>query len=97
MIAVFYDRKNKCEVHSDQLMSINLMSSYAAIDCEGEADGTPVSRLINPELYKTTDCIADIGYKSPNCSASSNWDFWCKLGDLVFLRLEERMNERSFK
>jgi hypothetical protein len=92
MIAVFYDRKNKCEVRSDQLMSINLMSlmsSYAGINCEGEKDGTPVSKLMDKELYKVTEVIGDVGYKSPKCADFHNWDFWCKLGDLVFLRLED--------
>lgn len=92
MKAIFYDRKNKCEVSSDQLMEISLWETYAAVDNEGFAPGTPVKTLTDEYgegcLSISTRRIGELGYKSDNCPSYKNWDYWCNTSDLVFLRLE---------
>lgn len=93
MIAVFYDRKNKCEVTSNKLTRIRLQSDYAAIDNEGYPSGTPVHELIDKygkeHLLIATKTIGEVGYKTENCPDYKNWDNWCMESDLIFLRLEE--------
>ncbi len=89
MIAVFYDRKNKQEVSSDQLMPINFVEYYAVADHEGERDGCPLSKMSNTELYVKECQLGSIGYKSKNCHDYANWDLYLTESDLVFLRLEE--------
>lgn len=88
MKAVFYDRKNKCEVSSDQLMSINLIEEYLVTDCDDSpAPGQPFS----PEhtSYVKERRLGELGYKSKKCPKHSNWDFWTNTNELIFLRLEE--------
>lgn len=92
MRAVFYDRKNRQEVGSDQLMSIKLMESYAAVDDEGFSQGTPVKTLTEKYgedcLSIATRQIATLGYKSEKCPSYCNWDLWLNESDLVFLRMD---------
>lgn len=88
MIAVFYDRKNRCCVGSDQLMTINLVETSLVIDNEGAA-GEWQGRKKQKAFIKE-DQIADLGYKSDKCPTSQNWDKHTTLNDLVFLRLQER-------
>lgn len=76
MIVVFYDRKNKREVKSSELMRIRLVRNVYVDD----GDGTMVSSEIE---------IASVGYKDKNCGSHTNWDLYCTENDLVFLRLEE--------
>ena len=77
MKAIFYDRKNKCEVSSDQLMEIKLVETYMLLD---ENIQFPKDKL-----------IGSLGYKSNPEEKSQkhiNWDKWTNIQDLVFLRLE---------
>ena len=93
MIVLFYDRKNKRQVRSDQLMSINLCESYAAVSDEGFGPGTPVKTLTDKYgdecLVIATRILATIGYKSENCPKYCNWDLWTTINDLIFLNFEE--------
>ena len=90
--SVFYDRKNHCEVRASQLMAINLVESYAAVDDEGFGPGTAVKTLTEKYgedcLVIATRKVSAYGYKSPKCPDYCNWDFHCNLQDLIFLRLE---------
>ena len=92
MKVIFYDRKNRQEVSNEQLMNINLVRSFAAIDDEGYTPGTLVSKLV--EMYGdevmvvATEKIGSLGYKSKDCAPRCRWDLWCNESDLVFLRVE---------
>ena len=92
MKAVFYDRKNRQEVSNEQLMSINFVRSFAAVDDEGFPPGTPIQTLVDkygPEtVVIATEQIGSLGYKSKNSSPHCNWDLWCNESDLIFLRME---------
>ncbi len=50
MIALFYDKKNKRQVTSDQLMKINYVENYATIDTDGEYVNT--GRKILPNSFE---------------------------------------------
>lgn len=50
LIAVFYDRKNKREVKSTDLMTINLVDNYASIDTDDRFVET--GRRIIPESFE---------------------------------------------
>jgi hypothetical protein len=50
MIAIFYDRKNKRNVTSDELMKINLKQDIAVIDTDDDMVAT--GRRINPESFE---------------------------------------------
>ena len=86
MIAVFYDRKNKREVSSEQLVSINCVREIVVGDSDGYA-----CRKIKPgqQLYLEKDLVAELGYKSEDCPDYANWNLYTTTKDLVFLRLEE--------
>lgn len=91
MDVLFYDRKNDCNVKASQLMEINLVECYGAIDDEGFGAGTPVKTLT--EKYGE-EChvigqrvVSKLGYKSEKCPAFCNWDNHLNPSDLVFLKL----------
>ena len=88
MKAVFYDRKNKREVTSEQLMSANLIEEYLVVDSDGCAPGTKYT----PDTFDTYLAerkLGELAYKSEKCSSPYNWDLWTSTSELVFLRLEE--------
>ena len=87
MKAIFYDRKNKREVSSDDLQLINLIEEFVSVDGDGCAPYTP----FDPNKYESFIVerpLGELGYKSPSCHSVSNWDLWTNTSDLVFLRLE---------
>lgn len=81
---VFWDRKNKREVRSSQLMFTNVVQHYVTC-CD--ADDAPRPAL--EELSNTQQVIGEIGYKSESCPSYCNWDLYSMEVDLVFIRLEE--------
>lgn len=88
MKAIFYDRKNKREVSSDQLMSTRVVEEYVVVDGEGCRNGTP----FDPNKFDsfiTERTIGELCYQSDKCDKPYNWDLWTNTGELVFLRLEE--------
>jgi len=89
MKALFYDRKNKRNVSSDELLPINFVEVYMVSDSEEYSSGIWQGQDMHPLYYKERQ-IANLGYKSENCPKHSNWDFYCKDEDLVFLRMEEK-------
>ena len=88
MKAVFYDRKNKRQVTSEELMSTNLVEVYTVCDSEEFSSGKWHGQDIHPLHYKERQ-IANLGYKSEKCPSHCNWDLYCRDEDLVFLRMEE--------
>jgi hypothetical protein len=88
MIAIFYDRKNKREVSSGQLMEAKLMEEILTVDGNGCKDFA----IYHPDRYEafiTERMVGELAYKSPNCPKHKNWDVWTNTVDLVFLRMEE--------
>lgn len=88
MKAIFYDRKNKREVSSDQLMGTKLVEEYVVVD----GDGYPNNTRFDPNNYESfikERTIGELGYKSEKCDKIYNWDLWTNTNELVFLRLEE--------
>jgi hypothetical protein len=88
MKAIFYDRKNKRQVSSDELMSINFVEVYMVSDSDELSSGKWMGDDIHPLYYKERQ-IANLGYKSEECKSYCNWDLSCRDEDLVFLRMEE--------
>lgn len=92
MNAIFYDRKNKCEVSANDLLTIKLVESYAGVDDEGFSVGTPIHTVTKKYghdcLFVGERIVSEFGYKSKNCPSYCNWDFHCNYSDLVFLRFE---------
>lgn len=92
MKAIFYDRKNKCEVSSEDIFKIDMYESYAVVDDEGFKPGTSVKEITDKYgancLSFSRRIVGEFGYKSKKCPESNNWDNWCNTSDLVFLRLE---------
>jgi hypothetical protein len=89
MKAIFYDRKNKREVSSEELMSANLKEEYAVVDGNGLPEHTHLNATIGLDSYLRQRVIGELGYKSKECESYKNWDLWTMLNDLVFLRLED--------
>lgn len=102
MIAIFYDRRNKLMVRSDQLVPTNCVAEVLQGDSqEGSYLNKPISELLEPEkgrdaegeyeypgaLTWHTIQIATLGYKSESCPGYMNFDKQCSLSDLVFLEL----------
>lgn len=83
MIALFYDRKNKCQVRSDELHLIKLVREVWCGNSQEPEEKYPGT----DHLQK--DILGSIGYKSPKCPSYCNWDFWCNISDLVFIDLTE--------
>lgn len=79
MKVIFYDRKNNREVSNKELKKTNCVVEL--VRCDDEAK-------MYPE-YPYTMQIGSYGYKSKNCPKYQNWDLYCMLNDLVFLRLED--------
>lgn len=80
--AIFYDRKHNCEVSADQICGINLVVTLARTQCDHE-------RKTRKTISSAWDMQqGELGYKSPECTKSQNWDRWLNYGDLVFLRFE---------
>lgn len=86
--AVFYDRKNEREVKSSELMGSKVVYGVRTVDADDlECDHCHGARNI---------LIGEVGYKAkgedvkkfPNW-AYSNWDFYCMMTDLVFLRFDD--------
>lgn len=92
MIVLFYDRKNKCQVKSTELMPINLIKTFAGVDSEGYPRGTPVKTITKKYgedcLFVSEEVMSTYGYKSVGCPDHCNWDNHCNVQDLVFLGLE---------
>lgn len=86
MIVVFYDTKNNCEVKSNQLVFINYVC-----DCLFGDQDDPSTSL--NELGYHRFQLGDIGWKSKDCPSYKNWDMWTLRSNLVFLRLEEEIEE----
>ncbi len=87
MEAIFYDRKNRRQVSSSELMSINFVEVYMVADSEEFKDGPWQGNDKHP-LYYHEKQIANLGYKSESCPKHCNWDLSCRDEDLVFLRME---------
>lgn len=87
MKAIFYDRLNKREVSSDQLMPTKLIEEQVVADTEGEA---PCKlKLGHHEVYVKKVVVAELCYKTDDCPKYMNFDMDTTLSELVFLRLEE--------
>ena len=86
MKAIFYDRKNKREVSSDQLNNINLVETYLTVDADEINSGEWDQKKHKGYLHERK--ISDLGYKSENCGNHQNWDLHTSLVNLIFLRLE---------
>jgi len=97
MKAIFYDRKNKLEVTSEQLKPIKLVRNQLCYDHdhEGALDSLPPGADMSqgdPRLegfYVRSEPVAELGYRSEKCPTYVNWDLSCNLSDLVFLKLDE--------
>ena len=88
MKAIFYDRKNKREVSSDQLIATKLVEEYLTVD----GDGCSKNTRFDPSKFESfikERTIGELGYKSEKCDKIYNWDLWTNTSELVFLRLEE--------
>lgn len=92
MKVIFYDKRNRQEISSDQLIKINLRETKLSIDNQGYQDGTPLQTLMDnfgkDSIKIYSDQIGSIGYKSKICPGHMNWDRWLNESDLIFLRLE---------
>lgn len=89
MIAVFYDRKNRCTVTSEQLMTINLCQSRLRV-ITAAAHGSEWQGRKKEKTFIDEEQVANLGYQSPKCPTSQNWDVYTTINDLVFLRLESK-------
>jgi hypothetical protein len=92
MNAIFYDRRNNREVSSAELMPINLVYGVITVDVD-DPDFKKYLHgacLLPPhEKGGRNVQLGEYGYKSENCEKYKNWDLYCMLTDLVFLRLED--------
>jgi len=83
MKAIFYDRRNKREISSDQLCEINLVESHVV------ANTDKYSNIINLDQLRSVDKqIGTIGYLDEHAHDHQNWNAWTTENDLIFLRLE---------
>jgi len=87
MDAVFYDRKNKLEVTSSELMEINFVEVGLFIDSEEFRTGEWQGPAKHPAYLKEKK-LGTLGYKSKDCPKNCNWDMSMMESDLVFLRLD---------
>lgn len=94
MKAIFYDRRNKRTVSSDQLVPTNFVEVYMVADSEEYHSGEWQGQQKHPLYYKERQ-IANLGYKSENCPSHCNWDLYCRDEDLVFLRMEIEKKART--
>ena len=83
MKAIFYDRKNKCNVSNDKLMKITYQ-----VDLTANSGIHDDPRCEGPFFCYTMD-IGTLGYKSPECPDYKNWDLSTSEEHLVFLYFEE--------
>jgi hypothetical protein len=82
MIAIFYDRKYQCEVSNKEIVFINFVVDLACTQDNNE-------RKTNKTISNSYEMkLGELGYKSPECPKSQNWDRWLNYNDLVFLRFE---------
>ena len=95
MKAIFYDRKNDLTVSSEELQSTKskdgrptFVEHILTVDEDGYGCKEWTDKEKQP-AYVSVRSVADFVYKSKNCPNSQNWDKWCFLSDLVFLKLEE--------
>jgi hypothetical protein len=90
---LFYDKKNKMNVTSDQLMSTKVVEDYAGICNEGYPTGTSVKELTDKYgddcLVIREKLIGTLGYKSDKCPEYCNWDMFLMPSDLVYLDVVE--------
>jgi len=84
MDVVFYDRKNKCEVRSSQMIDTGKVVRFI-VGCDSPQEG----KLSFDNMNHLEDNIADVVYKTAKCPSYCNWDNFTQLKDLVFLKLEE--------
>jgi len=84
VIAIFYDRKHRCEVTSAQLVGTNVVESYASC---GDADDRQRPAL--EELWNSSRIIGELAYRTRDCPKHQNWDRYLMTGDLVFLRMDD--------
>lgn len=83
MIAVFYDRRNRRNVTSQELVPIELVRDMVTSD----SDDRKQPKL--KELYNVAISVGELGYKSENCPKIQNWDLYTNLDELVFLCLKD--------
>ncbi len=88
MIALFYDRKNKATVRSDQLVRINLVAALVQVE-EQDSKNLTWEELHEEEgrLHFMPHQLGEVGYKSEDCAPYQNWDRFCMVSDLVFIDL----------
>jgi len=80
--AIFYDRKHDCEVSANQISRINLMVTLARTQEDSE-------RKTHKTISSAWEAqLGELGYKSPDCPKTQNWDRWLNYSDLIFLRFE---------
>lgn len=132
--AVFYDRKNGCEVKASQLCTTRVVRVYVVCDDQeivpsdrryvttftGEDGKRELVELLTYEEFvkyagdnfDTVEEMHDVwnsfkvekivkygyphdvqtgeyAYKSATCPSYCNWDLYCRLHDLVFLRFDK--------
>lgn len=102
MIALFYDRKNRCIVRSDELVETKVIAEVIQGDSQEtdllvdplselmkfEIDGVKGSETVFPGLLSWhTIMLGEIGYKSKDCPSYMNFDRYCMQSDLVFLEM----------
>lgn len=102
MIAIFYDRKNRRVVRSDQLVQTSVVAEVIQGDSQDppesfkdlewewvsfdESEGGGGTHLPGRLSWHTIQ-LGTLGYKSPNCPKHLNYDLYCSEADLVFLEL----------
>ncbi len=79
---VFYDKKNRGEVNSEDLMPINFVRQSVVVEDERDVEtGGP--------FYSEDIVMGNIGYKADKADKYRNFDRYCMESDLVFIRFEE--------
>lgn len=81
MKAIFYDKKNKREVSSDELMPTNVVRTIVGADDQFFRD--------EDSRFPIEEVIGNLCYKTEECPSYQNWDKFLMETDLVFLRLED--------
>ena len=83
MNAIFYDKKHRCEVSNEQIMTTKLVVTLAITQDDHE------EKLENKTITGAYEMvIGPLCYKTKDCPEFQNWDRFLDYNDLVFLRFE---------
>jgi hypothetical protein len=86
MCVLFYDRKNKRQVSSHELMPTKVVKVYMTADSDEYSSGPWLGQEKHP-LYYTEEVLGTLAYKSGDCP-DQNWNMFCSVKDLVFLDIK---------